>query len=179
MYDHVIKQGEENMFEIHNKEIYHIAIEWSVSQTLELIMERFAVYVEAFCDQDSGSTIHSNIFKEGGKYGQHWSSGIDREMLLWWKQSISRQGVFNLGCKHPKKICCNFPLQKRFTLFLQDIGTYDYVVYNDYNGCCANTRLGTGWNPSHLVQHSTMNNTNDQHKQTNKMVSHVSSYLCL
>ena len=53
LYENAIRIGGRDVFQIHNKAKYDIAIERSVSITLEHLMELCTFYIEACCDDNS------------------------------------------------------------------------------------------------------------------------------
>ena len=113
-------------------------------------------------------------FEEYGKFGAHWSSEKEREMLLYWIKQKSRNGIFDLGCKHPS-LNCYFLFKKRFKPFLEEINLYEFVSNNDRKGCCKNIGYNTKCDPIFFIFHFTMNNSNEQIKWYHMMVQ---VYVC-
>ena len=141
LYVHTICK-DKTIFEIKHKDRYNLAIERSVSTTLQQLQDIHLA--EGFKDDPPGKDYHAY-----SRQPNHWSSVIDKTLLEYWIRQISVQGVFDLGCKN-QDLPCYCPFQSRFETFLDEITILDMIKGN---GLCQNNRKSNGFDPTGLCYH--------------------------
>ena len=142
LYVHAICK-DKKIFEIKHQERYNLAIERSVSTTLQQLQNIRIAYGFKDDPPEKDTYAYSRV-------GNHWSIGIDKTLLEYWIRQISVQSVFDLGCKNPD-LPCYCPYQSRFERFLDEITILSFIK-PDY-GLCQNNKKANGFDTAGMCNH--------------------------